>query len=127
MKKSLQLNTARVVRWSDSAPFVLTDDGLQIDFTSKYDLSRAVIFLRNGEESAKVEFKKTLDIPRHLLFAGYLALSVKLIGDKGETLKEWEITPLKIIEENGSFTVCDFLCELEKEVAEVKKNQEYLL
>ena len=81
-----------------SSSFVQTEDKtLVLEFKSVYDLSEAVITLKNGELEKRYDFKKQFTVPDEFMNAGRLLIRVTLYVS-GDPVKAWNISPIKLKE-----------------------------
>ena len=77
------------------------DSPLILNFESNYDLSKAVIHLKNGTKQAKKSFFKNLVVPKDLLFEGRLLVQVDMYLD-GALVKTWQVPPIRIVEKSNT-------------------------
>lgn len=123
MKKVIELNTLRVARLADSEPFLMpVNDVLELEIVSSvYDLSNAVIGLKNGVKSAQYRLKgHTFTVPEEYLFAGKLQVCIDLIVH-GEVAKHWDCVPIVIKETEAGFCAFGEIIELQNRITELEK------
>lgn len=125
MIKTIKL-TKTVARLKDNEPFLLPDS-LSFDFENEvgYDLTHAVISLKNGEKTAKLRLMRPVVIPNELLFSGRLYVNIDLYnGDK--VIKHYELLPLAIEEAENTVKVYDEIDDLKKRIEKLEKFHEII-
>ena len=106
-------------RLIDNKPFVLPDT-LSFDFDSVgYDLTEAVITLKNGERTGKFKLTRPFHVPTEFLFDGYLNIAVDSFY-KGKPVKSWKILPIRIKEVETEIECFDVITALEKKCADLE-------
>lgn len=116
MEKKIKLDKERFVRL-ENEPFIITEnESLILSFESPYDLSSAVITLKNNDLQKTYTFAKEFEVPAEFLFGGRLYISVAMYA--GDTVvKRWACQPLKLIEADNSVTVFNELDLLTSRIA----------
>ena len=95
-----------------SSSFVQTEDKtLVLEFKSVYDLSEAVITLKNGELEKRYDFKKQFTVPDEFMNAGRLLIRVTLYVS-GDPVKAWNISPIKLKEVDEQLYTYDELNDI---------------
>ncbi|MBO7214565.1 MAG: hypothetical protein J6V66_03605 [Clostridia bacterium] len=125
MIKTIKI-TKTVARLKDNEPFLLPDS-LSFDFENEvgYDLTHAVISLKNGEKTVKLRLMRPVVIPNELLFAGRLYVNIDLYnGDK--VIKHYELLPLAIEEAENTVKIYDELDDLKKRIEKLEKFHEII-
>lgn len=116
MEKKIKLDKERFVRL-ENEPFIVTEnESLILSFESGYDLSSAVVTLKNNDLQKTYTFAKEFEVPAEFLFGGRLYISVAMYA--GDTVvKRWACQPLKLIEADNSVTVFDELNLLTRRIS----------
>lgn len=95
-----------------SSTFVQTEDKtLVLEFESVYDLSEAVITLKNGALEKRYDFKKQFTVPDEFMNAGRLLIRVTLYVS-GDPVKAWNISPIKLKEVDEQLYAYDELNDI---------------
>ena len=93
-----------------------------LNFKSRYDLSKAIIHLENGDTKKDFAFQQGFLIPDEFMFKGQLLIKVVLkVGN--EVLKKWEFMPIGILQVPGGIKIVDFYTNLAEQVKQI---QDYL-
>lgn len=125
----LYLNKERLAFFS--SPTVFNNSCAEtVEVVSQYDITQGVIILANGANEEHVPLGKTFTIPECLLTAGRITGTVKLMC--GQTLvKQWDISPLVVIEHDDSIKTYDALVvrirELEARITRLEENSEIIV
>lgn len=122
MIKILRLNKSAV--GFDNTPVIFgKDDELTIEILSEYDLSNAVMTLRNGKTTKiqKIEDSK-VTVPQEIMFSGWLSIAVEMFLG-GEIVKKWQNLPLKIVESTPEVVAEEILQVYEYEIKALKANK----
>lgn len=130
MIKTITLNNLPYTRFSDESPFYLTaTDTLTLKFlSSKYDLSKGYLRLRNGKvtktfslKDLAVTLSPTTD--NDILFVGKLEILI----DLPDISKVWHIAPISIKEFNeNDFVFKDLISEWEQKLQDLTARVERL-
>ena len=125
MLKHIELTKSAVARLLEKEPFLLPDN-LELEFKgSGYDLSQAVLTVKNGEKLMQFPFSKKVTIPKEMLFAGNLSMKITMyLG--AEKLKEWSVLPIRIIETDTFVEGFDLLTDIENKVNKLLKEHEII-
>ena len=131
MIKILKINKEQLIRFGDSEPFILVEnEGLFFDFDTFYNLSNAIMTVKNNAIVSKLKVKPNLEIPKDLLFAGRLEICLDLFLD-GQIVKHWDCLPIKIIEHEGKLKCFEEFREeinaLEKRVKALEEQHKIIL
>ena len=110
----------------DFSQYTVTDDGLIIDITSKYDLSHATVTFKNNYTVKKLNYTRNIRVPRELLFAGRLYIVVELYNG-AKLLKKWQVEPINIYERETTFELEPWVLEMDRRLSAVEENQKILL
>ena len=121
----LNLTEKTLSRYEDKEPVIITDDGLFVEIQSKYDLSRAVISLKNNEKRATIKYSRVIEIPRELLFTGRLFIVVELF-ENGKVVKKWQAEPLMLREHEATFEAEPWCIYIETRLAAIETNQDII-
>lgn len=105
---------------------IITDSEFELEIISDYDLSTAVIFLKNGETEKKYDYARHIKLPRELVKAGRLYITCELY-DGAKLLKRWNVEPIILIEKQGVFELEPWCAKIEKEIAELQAAQKIIL
>ena len=125
----LYLNKERLAFFS--SPTVFNNNcAEEVEVISQYDITQGVIILANGANEEYIPLGKTFTIPERLLTAGRITGTVKLMC--GQTIvKEWDISPLVVIEHDDGIKLYDALVtkiqELEARIAQLENNSEIIV
>lgn len=95
-----------------SSTFVQTEDKtLVLEFKSIYDLSEAVITLKNGDLEKRYDFKNEFTVPNEFMNAGRLLIRVTSYIS-GDPVKTWNISPIKLKETDETLYAYDELNDI---------------
>ena len=124
----LYLNKERLAFFSSPTVFNNSDD-VAVEVVTQYDITQGVIILANDTKKAHIPLGRTFKIPELLLTAGRITGMVKLMC--GQTLvKQWDISPLTVIEQGDETQMFDALLgeiqELKERVSALERNQEII-
>lgn len=125
----LYLNKERLAFFSSPTVFNNSDD-VAVEVVTQYDITQGVIILANDTKKAHIPLGRTFRIPELLLTAGRITGTVKLMC--GQTIvKEWDISPLVVIEHDDGIKSYDALVvriqELEARIARLEENSEIIV
>ena len=124
--RKLVLTEKTIIRYEDKEPVIVTDDKLELKIVSKYDLSHAVVSLKNGNQTAMMTYSKTITVPRELLFTGALYVVVELFAD-GKVIKKWQVEPLLIREHEAGFELASWCEDLTERVSALEEKTKIIL
>ena len=125
----LYLNKERLAFFS--SPTVFNNNCAEtVEIVSQYDITQGIIILANGANEERIPLGKTFTMPESLLTAGRITGTVKLMC--GQTIvKEWDISPLVVIEHDDGIKLYDALVtkiqELEARIARLEENSEIIV
>lgn len=125
----LYLNKERLALFS--SPTVFNNNRAEaVEVISQYDITQGVIILANGANEQHIPLGKTFTIPESLLTAGRITGTVKLMC--GQTIvKEWDISPLTVVERDNTIQTYDALVgkiqELEERITRLEENSEIIV
>ncbi len=126
MNLNIKLDRERLVKTTDEPFLIAKNETLTLNFTSRYDLTNAVVKIKNGTEKETFKFSKTLAVPKSFIFAGKLNIQVELyVG--GDKAKVWDILPLKIIETDQEIQCFDYLDNIDKRLTALEKLHEIIM
>ena len=121
MIKKLTFTKEQFVRLGDTEPFIITEnDGLILFAESFYDLTGAVITLKNGSVKTTRKFTNNFSVPKEVLFSGRLNISVDLYAG-GKKVKHWDCLPLRIEEAECQVRAFDEFSAIEARLAALEK------
>ena len=101
MIKTLIINKEQLIRLGDSEPFYLVEnEKLLLDFDTFYNLTNALITLKNNQIKKVLRVVKDLEVPSELIFSGKLEICIDLVSEE-KVIKHWDCLPIKIIEHEG--------------------------
>lgn len=84
---------------SKETQIVIEGKPFTLDFTSSYDLSSALINLKNGAVTETCKYVRGFVVPEKLVIAGRITGSVEMYVN-GELAKVWQIPPICLKEIN---------------------------
>lgn len=116
MEKKITLSKNQFARLDNPEPFIISEnENLVFNFESEYDLSNAVITLKNNRLQKNYKLEKSFIIPKEFLFGGRLNFSITLYVD-GEKVKKWIGLSIRLVEADKEIIVFEEITTLTKRV-----------